>query len=491
MSRNVPESLSSLTLTLTSGCNLDCSYCYRPRGPRDDMPADVARAAVDLLARSRQDRPSLSFFGGEPFLALDAMEAALDRASRVLESPHITCTTNGTAMQGRASDLVSEHGIELAMSIDGLEGPDERAMGTQGEVTRYVRRVQSLSRDDLMARMTVTPSNVGHLVANIRSLWRLGFQRIVYQPAVELDWDADAVEAWADEHRRLGTWQLGLRSAGLGGPDLPPWRRVESTLRGARLKACGAGTRLASVRTDGSLVPCFRLVFTDLEPIGDVLSGFARTSTFERFESLTAGNRRPQEGDCATCEARAGCTYYCPAMGQVMLGDPRAVPASACRLMRAQVGEVVRFTARRARPPAGRMVMRWAATAVAAAASTVLTAGCGESSSRDAQDESDAPDVADVSDTAGDTPVEAMEDIYPGVCPAEATEDAVSDSVEDPLTETVTDTGADPIPESSTDYYPGVCPAEAPYDAVTDTSTDIERDREEVGPGVCPWPGIC
>ncbi len=486
---NVPESFSSLTLTLTSGCNLECGYCYRPRGAREDMSAEVARAAVDLLAESRQPRTSLSFFGGEPFLALDAMDAALERAAAVLDGPHITCTTNGTSVRGRAADLVSEHGIELAMSLDGTCGPDERGMGP--DATRCVREVQALSRDDLMARMTVTPQNVGYLASNIRSLWSLGFQRIVYQPAVELDWDAAAVEVWADEHRRLGTWMLGLRSAGRRGPDLPSWTRVESTLRGARLRACGAGTRLAAVRTDGSLVPCYRLVFTDIESIGDVEGGFARTSTLERFEALTAGDRRPEDGECATCAAAAGCTWCCPAMGQIMLGDPRAVPASACRLMRAQHAAVVRFAARRARTAAGSRVMRWAATAVAAAASTVLTTGCGESSSRDAQDESDAPDVADVADTAGDTPVEAAEDLYPGVCPAEATEDAVSDAAEDPLTETVTDTVTDPIPETSADYYPGVCPAEMPYDAVSDTASDIERDREEVGPGVCPWPGIC
>ncbi|MBW2261769.1 MAG: radical SAM protein [Deltaproteobacteria bacterium] len=488
MNKKLPESFTNLTLTLTSRCNLGCSYCYRPREGQDDMSPGVARAAVDLLAESRRDRLSLSFFGGEPFLALDAMDAALERASCVLHGPHVTCTTNGTAMEGRASDLVSGHGIELAMSIDGLGGPDERSMGSPGEVTRYVRQVQSLSRDDLMARMTVTPSNVGHLVASIRSLRDLGFQRIVYQPAVELDWDAASVEVWADEHRRLGTWQLGLRSAGRRVPDLPSWRRVESTLRGARLKACGAGTRLAAVRTDGSLVPCYRLVFTDLESIGDVESGFARTPVLERYEALTAGSRRSEDGDCSTCDAARGCTYYCPAMGQIMLGDPRAVPAAACRLMRAQVGEVVRFAAKRARPSTGRMVMRWAATAVAAAATTCITTGCGESTSRDAQDESD---VADVAETAGDTPGEALEDIYPGVCPAEMPEDAVSDTETDPLTETVTDTGTDPLPETSTDYYPGICPAEMPYDGVSDTGSDIERDREEVGPGVCPWPGIC
>ena len=488
MPGNVPDPFSSLTLTVTSRCNLGCSYCYVPRDGRDDMSADVARSAVDLLSENRKERPSLSFFGGEPFLATDVMEAALERAAEVLRDPHVTCTTNGTAMRGRGSELATRHGIELAMSLDGLRGPDERKRGPDGEVTRRVREVQAVSRDDLMARMTVTPANVGHLLANIRSLWDLGFQRIVYQPAIELGWDSEAVEVWADEHRRIGTWLLGLRSVRRRAPDLPSWTRVESTMRGARLKACGAGTRLAAVRTDGSLVPCYRLVFTGCGSIGDVESGFERTPLFERFESLEAESRRPEDGDCATCEAAPGCTYYCPAMGEILLGDPRAVPASACRLVRAQYGEVLRCAGARARPAARRVAMRWAATAVAAAASTYLTTGCGDSTSRDAHDEED---VADVSETTGDT----LEDFYPGVCPAEPPPDAVSDGEEDPNLDVPADppldTGTDPLPETSTDYYPGVCPAEAPWDGVSDTGPDVDRDGEEVGPGVCPWPGIC
>jgi hypothetical protein len=210
---------------------------------------------------------------------------------------------------------------------------------------------------------------------------------------------------------------------------------------------------------------------------------------FERFEALTAEDRRPEDGDCSTCPAAGGCTYYCPAMGQIMLGDPRAVPASACRLMRAQFDAVVRFAGKRARTAAGSRVMRWAATAVAAAASTYLTTGCGESTSRDARDE---PDVEDVSgDAADDTAVDPAEEFYPGVCPAEPPPDAGTDPAEDPNLDVPGETPVDPRPETSTDYYPGICPAEAPWDAVTDTSTDLDRDREEAGPGVCPWPGIC
>ena len=167
------------------------------------------------------------------------------------------------------------------------------------------------------------------------------------------------------------------------------------------------------------------------------------------------------------------------------------------RSMRAQHAVVARFASRRARTSAGRMVMRWAATAVAAAATTCITTGCGDTTTRgDAGD----PDVTDVAgDAAGDTGVDPEEEFYPGVCPAEPPPDAGTDpEIEpnldvpgDPPVETVTDTGTDPRPEVSTDYYPGVCPAEASYDAVSDRPTDIDRDREEIGPGVCPWPGIC
>src|SRR4029077_16939743 len=77
----------SISLNVSSSCNLACSYCYAARGSfhgaqPEPMPWEVARAAIDkLLSGADPKSPvTVGFLGGEPFVNRRMIHRAVEYA---------------------------------------------------------------------------------------------------------------------------------------------------------------------------------------------------------------------------------------------------------------------------------------------------------------------------------------------------------------------------------------------------------------------------
>ncbi|HEX7603769.1 MAG TPA: radical SAM protein [Polyangiaceae bacterium] len=379
--------LRSMTLTVTERCNLRCAYCYVPVARGRTMSEGVADAAVELLARhaAPEGTVTLSFFGGEPFLATTLLRRAAERARSVARDGRrlrLTTTTNGLLLDDGALDFCHESGMELAVSVDGdassTDRPYANGRGSTSDVLANLPAILSLEPGaKLIARMTVTPDNVGELARRVQALARLGFRRIFFLPAYEMDWTDDAVRAFGREHRRIGAWIAAAKRSGAFVPELPTWRGIEARLARGRAKgACGAGVSQVAVATDGRLLACYRLLSepdADRHVLGDVVNGFTNDEALRHFASLDPADVQPEDGDCASCSARDGCTHSCPALGIAMRGDARAVPRSVCELTRAAV-EAVRESMRGSRCRSGARTA-WTFAAVAAVSGAALACG--------------------------------------------------------------------------------------------------------------------
>jgi radical SAM protein with 4Fe4S-binding SPASM domain len=383
--------LRGIVLTVSERCNLRCDYCYVPVERGRTMPDKVVDQAVDWFVANAADAGTLdlSFFGGEPFLATRQMRRATSRL-RGLVPPdrgvHVTTPTNALAMSEQDVAWCRQQDIELAISIDG--GPQtpgrkladgEDCAGKLADVVPELLR--KLPPGSTLARMTVTPANVGSLCANIRTLARYGFERIVYLPDYDARWNQTTLLLWRREHERLVTWVLGARSAGKQVPELPAWKAIEARLRrGLPRRRCGAGVDQVTVTPDGGLFPCYRFPYAqDAEAwrLGNVSDGITHPERIALLERLDANRLQPERGACASCPAADGCTHHCPALGFLASGDVSRVPETACRLMEAQVAAVRELCAavprtRRAGPLAGPL---WAKAAMVAVAATGV-AGC-------------------------------------------------------------------------------------------------------------------
>jgi uncharacterized protein len=440
--------LDQLVLTVTQRCNQRCDYCYVPRGSTRSMSMDVASRALDFFFdhASGAKKLSLAFFGGEPLLEPGLLrrisEEALRRAgSRRLE---LSATTNGTALDDEGLEVVRQLGLKLAVSHDGACGHGARRLAS-GEpslalLRRNLPKLRAIEGAVALARMTVTPRSVPMLADDLRSVLEDGLSAVQYLPAFEADWDDLAVRRWTDEHHRLVTWLVGRKGTGAPCPTLPQWRGILGRLGGKPRRHCGAASRRIAVSVDGTLHPCYRTVF---EPagsrlaLGDVWAGITRPEVQTALAGLDPTHVHPQEGDCGTCAARSGCGFFCPALGELLLGDPLAVPRSACALTRGQVEACERLmgtATRQARRPVG----VWAA-ALAAAFLGSFAPGCSRSVGGAGVDAGDGglPDAL----VDGRADVEVERDVgVPGICPM------------------ILDSGLDAEPDSGCDPgYGGIC----------------------------------
>jgi uncharacterized protein len=107
--------LQAIALQLTDACNLTCSYCYYAHKKPVAMSRQTIDGAIALYLDNRDESPrdyAVIFFGGEPFLARDNMEYAIEKLDGEMRSrgafakPKFSVTTNGTLFDSGAARSV-------------------------------------------------------------------------------------------------------------------------------------------------------------------------------------------------------------------------------------------------------------------------------------------------------------------------------------------------------------------------------------------------
>ena len=117
-----------VTLFATSRCNLRCRYCYAEAGKKSlDMPLDMAKAAIDLVAKNAGLAGLPGFTvgfhgGGEPTVAWGLITGAVEYAYEVADKKgldvEIFAATNGMFNE-KQREYIVEKFSNLNISIDG------------------------------------------------------------------------------------------------------------------------------------------------------------------------------------------------------------------------------------------------------------------------------------------------------------------------------------------------------------------------------------
>lgn len=339
--------LKAMCLHISHDCNLRCRYCFAGTGPfggaREQMPAEVGKAAIDLLLRNSGDRHQLEvdFFGGEPLLNWDVVKELVaygeTEALCYHKAIHFTLTTNGVNLDAGIRRYLNEKQIAMVLSLDGRPEVNDRMRGT-GSYRRIVPNFLDLVRErnnqNYYLRGTFTAKNFD-FTEDVRHLYELGFRELSLEPVVSDDEDYRITEAdlprIAREYERLAGYYLERRLAGDPftffhfevsldhGPCLPK-----------RLTGCGAGYDYFAVTPRGDLYPCHQFVGRDQFRMGNVVDGIENHALRAEFG---AANLYKKEG-CATCWSRFYCSGGCHANAQAVSGSIYHPDPLGCELQR-------------------------------------------------------------------------------------------------------------------------------------------------------------
>ncbi|MEZ4731997.1 MAG: radical SAM protein [Caldilineaceae bacterium] len=139
---------------VTNECNLRCDYCYINK-TNDDMPEAIGRATVEAILRSAQrhgfQQVKLKFAGGEATLNLkrvfDIHAYAIEQAQSKGIGIDTVVLSNGVAIGERAIEAFAERGIQVSISLDGIEEdhdaqrPFKNGRGSFAWVNRTLERL--------------------------------------------------------------------------------------------------------------------------------------------------------------------------------------------------------------------------------------------------------------------------------------------------------------------------------------------------------------
>ena len=365
-SRASPRSVS---LVLTTACNLGCAYCYQRRGPPRTMPWAVLRRAVELAAASTDPRPVLVLYGGEPLLARDLVERAV-RLARELEDGRrpmsIRLSTNGTLLDLDLVDLLDAYRVEVQLSFDGV--PAAQALRSPAsfqvvdDLLRQLRvRRPSFLRDRVRAAVTVSSAAVGHLASSIRYLTAFGFGKVAVTPLYSHDpgWTEASTSTLDDQLDRIRRW-CAWRLEETGQISFEPLVRrqewVDPQPWGRDTVCVATDPSRLVVDVDGTLAPCLlaapSIAPTPPSPLAEAVGRVVRGRVEDPWEEATVGRfedtcratglfhgrdrKHSSWARCRDCEHHDAC-LPCPLATAWIPGnaDPDRVPDHLCAFNRA------------------------------------------------------------------------------------------------------------------------------------------------------------
>jgi uncharacterized protein len=319
----------SISLNVSSSCNLGCSYCYASRGGFDGaqssvMSWDVARQAVEkLIAGSDARAPvTIGFLGGEPFVNRRLIHRIVAHAQRLgatqRRDVRFSVTTNGTLLHHSDIRLLRDHAFAVTVSIDGGAAiQDARrplANGKRGSFELLRERVTPLLENPgnckIAARATVL-SGESDLSERFCEILEVGFQEVGLSPLrVARGANRFAEENWrgylaglikistTELQRARNGAQIRLSNLAVA---------LKQLHRGAASPfACGAGGGYFSVAADGNWYACHRAIGEEQYRLGDAAGLDA-----PRREQFLLKRHVHAQTDCQQCWARYLCSGGC------------------------------------------------------------------------------------------------------------------------------------------------------------------------------------
>lgn len=327
-----------VTLHLTTGCSMRCSYCYAPPHPGPRMTAEIARQAMEL-GNVPGEGCGVIFFGGEPLLCLDLIRQVIDEAHRLQDRGlgpfHFKLTTNGLALDDAALELCQRERIHVGFSCDGVaEAHDRHRRLPDGSPTWHLiePRLRALLATNPYATVmtTVSPDTAALLPESTQWLVEeIGARYLVVSLDHAADWqekDLRTLERSCERIARLYVrWTIEERKFYFSPFEIKLASHINRHCD--RKDRCELAERQLSVAPDGGIYPCVQFVNAGEQwRIGHVATGMDEQQR-QRVRALSSANK-PQ---CAGCALEPRCHNTCGCLNHQTTGSLQEVSPVLCR----------------------------------------------------------------------------------------------------------------------------------------------------------------
>jgi uncharacterized protein len=340
-----PTSRVEIMVNATQKCNLSCRYCFVGAGRFDygkkytkKLPPRTARLLIETLPKRLPwaKHFCVHFYGGEPLLNLDAIEAAVDAALPKGKLFSFAITTNGTVSTKRAISILKKGHFNVILSIDGPASIHDELRRTKRNKPTHKKVLTFLEKakdQNLYVRGSSVIRNGWSLHEATKYLKTLRVDAIKAQAVrlpinnpLALNQDQrnqyflqlENVAAQTVEHIKKNKYPKDDRFT----------NRILQILSSKRRDSfCGAGKWTFGMASDGTILPCVLLAGKEDTILGDI---------FDKGEWVKEGlkwafDHQPRKS-CQDCWALPLCGGGCPSMLSVCGDDECELVRKNCEL---------------------------------------------------------------------------------------------------------------------------------------------------------------
>jgi uncharacterized protein len=349
---HLEQKVRSYSVNVSQVCNLKCTYCAADGdGTFGEKRKHIESSVIENQIRhflhdvAEGEVFDITFFGGEPLIALDTIRA-LSRFARMQVAGRgidlrFRVITNGTLVDAKAAELLASIGCHVTVSIDGPPEVNDRqrkTAGGQGSTARALKGVAELLkvRDRLGSLSFGAVFGTHHtgVLETYKFLRPFNFDAIKFDFAAEAN-DAEASREFADQMALTADYAFengGENELRKIGAFDHYFRALDQQKRA--MNHCGAGKSHLYADAQGRLSACQWFIGKSAEQVG-------RGLELDGAKLKTYAPPLQEQNNCQSCWARHLCGGGCVFVNQLKNGQKNKKDAEFCLRTRTTIAKAI------------------------------------------------------------------------------------------------------------------------------------------------------
>jgi len=296
-----------LQLLTTLKCNLKCTYCSlgvgEMLGSQTELKYDIDQLAAFVERQLAGKEIYVTFYGGEPTLNLDMMQAVMRRFPEF----RYQLQTNGTLLDNLPDWMLARFSNVL-VSIDGGEHTTDgyRGRGIWRQVIKNLNHVHARIGGTVTARVTWGNPDTSFEELDELATAHAAIDYLYWQFVADEMYGGDSID------RRKAVLVKLIDKFFAGGGELYPLVPLMGIVRNKLLPTraqelyagqtqCRVSTHLINVMPDGRIYPCPDMMYADDMQMGEIQGNWLQKSPLQPTPAMP----------CAACEAFPWCRRNC------------------------------------------------------------------------------------------------------------------------------------------------------------------------------------
>lgn len=313
----------TLEISVTEKCNLGCPYCYvanRPTWMTPEVFDNAMPELYNLMKRSGDNEYHVSFFGGEPLLNFDLIKYVVPKLRADPKCKGIGVITNLTMIDAEKAKFLTENGVGVSWSFDGMSSNETRPLlpllentnPETGELFDGILDMYNYKKDIITSltngcKVMIWPGNVKDMTENFEFLLSWGIEHPDFSLVRDDVWTREDIIEYRKELVRLTDTYIAKLKAGIpcsvGFLRLAILDILYGLVKGKRPFGCFAGTNGGVLMSSGEFYPCARFASKKIMRMDSEYD-------FKYYQEMF----KPSNYDkCQPCDLKqvcnAGCSY--------------------------------------------------------------------------------------------------------------------------------------------------------------------------------------